>query len=477
MSKPAVNGPSASGSAHGPAQGPAPGSARPVGKSTYFFGALGGLLFGYDLGVVAGALLFLKPELHLTSLEVGMVTSSLLVGGMVGALGCGGLTDRFGRRFVVLVSGVLFGVGALGAAVAPGVATIIFFRFVMGLAVGAASVTVPVYLSEIAPARSRGALSGLNQLMISIGILLAYLVNLALSPAEAWRWMFGLGAVPAVLLLVGAWFQPESPRWLLKKGREDDARTVLARSREPAELEAELAEIREVNAAEQRRVEVRALVADARLRRVLLIGVGIAVLQQIIGINTVIYYAPTILKSVGFGDSAAILANAGLGALTVVVTVVMILWVVDRVGRRRPLMWGAVGMALSMLVLAAMFFSGSFRGGAGGVVSISALALFKVCFSLSWGGMVWIMLGEIFPLRVRGTAMGIATFGNWFGNFLVGLLFPVLLGTGTGTVFLVFMVLCVVAFGFAYAVVPETKGRSLEQIEEQLGLSEVRAKL
>ena len=444
---------------------------RPIGGWTYFFGALGGLLFGYDLGVVAGALLFIKPEMGLSSWEVGLVTSSLLVGGMVAALGCGEVTDRYGRRATVLLAAVLFGVGAIGAAVAPNVAVVIVFRFVMGLAVGAASVTVPIYLSEIAPARARGRLSGLNQLMISTGILVAYLVNLALSPAQAWRWMFGLGAVPAVLLLVGAYFQPESPRWLVKKGRTEEARAVLASSRGAAETEAELAEIVRINEAERTSPGFAEVLRDTRLRRILLVGVGLAFLQQIIGINTIIYYAPTILKTIGFTDSAAILANAGLGVLTVIVTVIMLLWVVDRIGRRRPLIYGAVGLAAAMALLGALFYSTGLAGGAAGWVAIAALAFFKVCFSLSWGGLVWIMLGEIFPLRARGTAMGMATFMNWFGNFLVGLLFPVLLGVGTGLVFFVFAALCVVTFLFALFKVPETKQRSLEDIERQLGLS------
>jgi sugar porter (SP) family MFS transporter len=454
---------------------PTTGSAtRSVGRSTYFFGALGGLLFGYDLGVVAGALLFLTPEFGLTPLEKGLVTSSLLVGGMIGAVGCGRITDRYGRRFTVLLSAVLFAVGAIGAGLAPDVATIIVFRVIMGLAVGAASVTVPVYLSEIAPAGSRGRLSGLNQLMISSGILLAYLVNLALSPFGAWRWMFALAAVPAIALFAGALFQPESPRWLLTKGREDDARAVLARSRGPEELEAELAEIRSVIAAERVRTGFRELFADTRLRRVLWLGIGLAVFQQIIGINTIIYYAPTILTQLGYGNSAAIVANAGLGALTVVITVLMIMYVVDRVGRRTPLILGAIGMCASMILLAVVFFSGV-TSASGGWLAIIGLAAFKVCFSLSWGGMVWILLGEIFPLRVRGTAMGVATLTNWLGNFLVGLLFPVLLSVGAGTVFVVFAVLCGLACGFAYKWLPETRGRSLEQIEEGLGAEPGRA--
>lgn len=432
--------------------------------STYFFGALGGLLFGYDLGVVAGALLFITPELGLSPWQAGMVTSALVVGAMVGALVCGRLTDRFGRRAVVLLSAVLFALGAVGAAFAPDVLWIVLFRAVMGLAVGGASVTVPVYLSELAPAAARGALSGLNQLMISSGILLAYLVNLALEPFGAWRWMFGVAAIPAVLLFVGAWWQPESPRWLVQKGREAEARAVLGRSRDAVEVDAEIAEIRQVS--EVRQVGFAELLRDRQLRKLLVLGLGLAVLQQIIGINTIVYYAPTVLKSIGFGDSAAIITNAGLGALTVVVTVVM-LGIVDRVGRRRPLIFGALGMTACMVLLGLVFLSGDVGGGGWGWVAIAGLALFKICFSLSWGGMVWIMLGEIFPLRARGLAMGVATFGNWAGNFVVSMFFPVLLGVLGGGVFLMFAAVGVVAFLFALLAVPETKGRTLEDIEAQ----------
>ncbi len=450
---------------HGPSiAGTPPG--RGVRPSTYFFGALGGLLFGYDLGIVAGALLFIKPQMHLSSFQVGEVTSSLLVGAMGGALLCGPVTDRIGRRTVVLSASVIFGIGAVGAALS-GFVGILVFRCLMGVAVGAISVTVPVYLSEIAPARARGTLSGLNQLMISSGILVAYLVSLALKSGGQWRWMFGLAAVPAVLLLIGGWFQPESPRWLVKKDREDEARAVLATSRTPQELDAEIADIQRVNAVQH--VGISEILADRRLHRLLLIGGGLALLQQIVGINTIIYYAPTILKSIGYKSSGAIIANAGLGGLTVAVTLFMLLFVVDRVGRRTPLILGAIGMAAAMALLAILFYSSGVKGGASGWVAIIGLALFKTSYSLSWGGLVWIMLGEIFPLRARGPAMGAATFLNWTGNFAVGLLFPTLLGAGTGTVFVLFGALCLVACAFAYTMIPETKGRSLEELEEELG--------
>ncbi len=441
-----------------------------LGPATYVFGALGGLLFGYDLGVVAGALLLIKPEMGLTAIEVGFVTSSLLVGCMIGALGCARLADALGRRGLVVVAGTVFALGCLVAAIAPNLAIIVTGRFVMGLAVGALSVTVPIYLSEIAPARVRGGLSGLNQLMISSGILVAYLVNLGLSGPGQWRYAFGLALVPAIALVIGVYFQPESPRWLMRRGQVDAARAVLARITD--DVDTEVGRIREVLAGPAR-PSVRVLLGDRRLRRVLLVGVGIAFLQQVIGINTIIYYAPTILTALGFGRSAALLANAGLGALTVVVTVIMLL-VVDRIGRRRPLIYGAIAMAVAMAALGTVFsvvgFSvvGLKSSGAAGWLAIGCLALFKISFSMSWGGMAWILLGEVFPLNVRGTAMSMATFANWAGNLFVGLFFPVLLGVGTGVVFYLFAAIGVISCAFAIRFVPETRGRTLEQIEQEL---------
>ncbi|HWC80339.1 MAG TPA: sugar porter family MFS transporter [Pseudonocardiaceae bacterium] len=441
---------------------------RRRGAATYVFGALGGLLFGYDLGVVAGALLLIKKEFDLSPLAQGFVTSSLLVGCMVGALAASPLADRFGRRWLVLVSGTVFGIGSLIAASAANVGVIITGRVVMGLAVGALSMAVPIYLSEIAPARLRGALSGMNQLMISSGILIAYLVNLGLDHTGQWRIAFGLAVVPAIALVIGVYFQPESPRWLVKHGRAAEARAVLAGRNDADQVDAQFAEIQQVLAAGQTRSRIGALLRNRRVRRVLLIGVGIAFLQQVIGINTIIYYAPTILKTLGFADSAALIANAGLGAVTVAATVLM-LFLVDKIGRRRPLIFGALSMAVAMAALGVVFFTAGLKGGgAAGWVAIIALAWFKISFSLSWGGMAWIMLGEIFPLSVREPAMAVSTFVNWAGNLLVGLFFPVLLAIGTGQVFFLFAIIGLVAFGFAIAVVPETKGKSLERIEQEL---------
>jgi sugar porter (SP) family MFS transporter len=253
----------------------------------------------------------------------------------------------------------------------------------------------------------------------------------------------------------------------MRRGRTEEARAVLARVIEPSEVEGALVQIRAVLDGPARPT-VSALVGDERLRRVLLVGVGVALLQQIIGINTIIYYAPTILTALGLADSAALIANAGLGTLTVVTTVIMLL-VVDKIGRRLPLIYGAIAMAVAMAVLGTVFsVAGLKSGGVASWLAIVCLALFKVSFSMSWGGVAWILLGEIFPLNVRGTAMSLAVFANWTGNLSVGLFFPVLAGIGTGFVFYLFALVGVISCLFALRFVPETKGRSLEQIEQQL---------
>lgn len=434
----------------------------------YAFGALGGLLFGYDLGVVSGALLYITPAFRLDATQQGYVTSSLLLGAMAGALLCVAVSDRLGRRPVVLVSGLVFLVGSIGAATAPTFDLILVGRLVMGITVGGLSVTVPIYLSEIAPPASRGALSGLNQLFISSGILLAYLVDLAFAHSQSWRWMFGLAAVPALALLGGLFFQPESPRWLVKQGREDEARAVLSRNRRPQEVDEEIAAIRVAAHRVVRREQVVVLLRAPALRRLLAIGVALAFLQQFCGINTIIYYAPTVLKQIGFQNSTALRVNVGFGILTLVVTIVMLVAVVDRFGRRRPLVLGALAMALCMAAMGVIFYTAGIGGGTTGWLTVLVLAAFKASYSLSWGGMVWIMLGEMFPLRVRAAAVGLATFANWTGNLLVGQFFPSLLKLGTGAVFFAFAAVCLLAFGFALRWIPETRYRTLEQIESDL---------
>ncbi len=429
---------------------------------TYGFGALGGFLFGYDIGVIGGALLFIRQEMGLTPFIQGVVVSALLVGAMIGAAISGHLNDRFGPRRLLMTAGLVLTIGALAAACATGATMLALCRIVIGLGVGAASVQVPIYLSEMAPTRIRGALTTLNQLMISIGIFVAFLVGYSLAGLGAWRVMIGLAAVPSLLLMLGMLRQPDSPRWLARHGRLDAARAVLLRSREPAEAERELAEM--VESGRGGGMRISEMLASPAARHGLIIACGLALLQQFLGINTIIYYAPTIFRAAGFGDSSAILVAVGLGAWTVIVTIVTS-QIVDRVGRRPLMLGGALMMAATMLALGIVFFTDGLHSAAGIGIAIACIALYKTAFSLSWGALVWVLLPEVLPLRARGAGMGVATPLNWAGNFLVALTFPVLLAVGAGTIFVIFACFAMAAFFFARRLLDETTGRSLEQIE------------
>jgi sugar porter (SP) family MFS transporter len=429
--------------------------------------ATGGLLFGYDTGVISGALLFIRQDFApLSPFVEGIIVSTLLVGAVLGALSGGPLSDRVGRRPTALLAAVIFGAGALAVAFAPSVAFIIFGRFLLGLGVGLASMIVPLYIAEIAPADRRGALVSLNQLMITIGILLSYIVGVIFTPIEGWRYMFGVALIPALILGIGMFMLPESPRWLFEHGQIAKARTVLSRSRSPEEVDREFQEMEEIKELEeeQARVSYKELLAPY-VRPALIIGIGLAIFQQVTGINTVIYYAPTILQGVGFSEGGAIAATAlGVGVVNVGFTILAV-YIIDRVGRRPLLIIGLIGMTISLALLGLVFATGG-AGGAAGLLATVCLALYIASFAISLGPVFWLMISEIYPLRIRGTAMSVASIANWGSNWLVALTFPVLLATlgGAGS-FWLFAVLGVVAWIFVYFRVPETKGRSLEEIE------------
>ncbi|MBA2511701.1 MAG: sugar porter family MFS transporter [Rubrobacter sp.] len=434
----------------------------------YFFGALGGMLFGYDTGVISGAILFITTDLDLNAFYQGLVVSSLLLGAMAGAGVAGPLSDRLGRRRIILIAAIVFSVGAIGAALAPNVGVLVLFRIVLGVAVGAAALIVPLYLSEVAPTEIRGAVSSLNQLMIVVGILLAYIVNALLAASEAWRTMLGLAVVPSLVLLVGMYFMPETPRWLVSRGRDDEARDVLRQTRDEESVEREVREIKEVERDEEG--GLRELAAPW-VRPALIVAVGLAIFQQIIGINTIIYYAPTTLTEAGFGDQAATYANVAIGVLNVIMTLVAIR-LIDRSGRVPLLVGGLVGMIVSLVVLGAsslLLPAPQSPTDPLAIITLAGLAAFIASFAVSWGPTVWVMLPEILPLRIRGTAMGLAIFLHWGANFVVSQTFPILLATvGAGAVFLGYAVVAVVALLFVRSRVTETKGRSLEQIEADL---------
>jgi SP family galactose:H+ symporter-like MFS transporter len=426
--------------------------------------ALGGFLFGYDTGVISGALLFLSTTFALSTEMQSVVTSAVLAGAFVAAGFGGWLADRFGRRFVMLDLALLFIIGALLSAFAGSVNALLVGRFLIGMCIGVVSFVAPLYIAEIAPPQQRGKLVSLNQLAITIGILVSYIVDTAYAAEGNWRWMLGLGAVPGILLAIGMAYLPESPRWLLKGGRETEAANVLTRIHGGADVIAEIADIKADLALERDTIGWRQLLGPM-FRRPMLLGVGLAIFQQITGINTVIYYAPTILQSAGYKSAtSAILATAGVGMINVAFTI-LALRIVDGAGRRVLLLVGTGGMAVSLLVLAAGFAFGSALPGFQWL-AIGSLMAYVAFFAIGLGPVFWLLISEIFPLVMRGRAMGVATVANWGFNLFVALTFLQLQRTyGPAATFALYALLSIVGWFFAYRLVPETKGLSLEAIE------------
>ena len=447
------------------------GSARVSGRMIYFFGALGGVLFGYDTGVISGALLFIPNDFKLTPFLQGAIVAGLLLGAMVGAAFAGRLSDRLGRRRLIIMAALLFTGGALLAALAPTVWVLIAARVIIGLAVGSAALVVPLYLSEIAPTDVRGAITSLNQLMIVCGILAAFVVNAILASSGDWRLMLGIAAVPSIVLLLGMLFMPETPRYLVHAGEEKEAHRVLEELPGDERPEERIGEIREIDSEEEAEISLGALWRAKWVRPALLVATGLAVFQQLVGINTIIYYAPTTLTNVGFAKTSAIYANLIIGVINVALTVVAIK-IIDRVGRRPMLFAGVAGMVASLLVLGVSLSAlpaPHHPGDPAAIITLVCLATFIAAFAATWGPVVWVMIPEVLPLSVRGTAMGVAVFGNWAANFAVSQTFPPLLkALGPGTVFLGYAALGLLAGAFVKAFVTETKGRSLEEIEGDL---------
>ncbi|MDW4334462.1 sugar porter family MFS transporter [Staphylococcus saprophyticus] len=432
-------------------------------KLIFFLGALGGLLYGYDMGVISGALLFIKDDIPLNSVTEGLVVASMLVGAIFGSGASGPLSDRLGRRRVVFVIAIVYIVGALILALAPSMPVLVIGRLVIGLAVGGSTAIVPVYLSEMAPTEQRGSLSSLNQLMITIGILSSYLINYAFTPIEGWRWMLGLAVVPSLILLIGVAFMPESPRWLLEHRSEKAARDVMKLTFKDSEINKEIADMKEINSISESTWNV---LKSPWLRPTLIIGCIFALLQQIIGINAIIYYAPSIFSKAGLGDATSILGTVGIGTVNVIITIVAIM-IIDKIDRKRLLVIGNIGMVASLLIMAVLIWTIGIQSSAW--IIVACLTLFIIFFGFTWGPVLWVMLPELFPMRARGAATGAAALVLSIGSLLVAQFFPILTEVlPVEQVFLIFAVIGICALIFVIKYLPETRGRSLEEIEADL---------
>ena len=436
-------------------------------RRVYALGALAAVLFGYDNGIIGAALLFIPRDLPLTPLQEGAVVSATVFGAMVGALGSGPAADRLGRQRILLSAGVVFTLGALGAGAAASVGILVTFRFILGLGIGIASVIVPLYLAEMAPARERGVVTSLNQYMIIVGTALSAALGYALAFVGSWRWMLLIGVFPAVVLMVGMLAMPDTPRSLIRRGQPDRARTVLVSLRgDTAETDRELAEITSLER-QQHDTHTLARLSAPWVRRLLLLGALLAIFQQITGINAIVYYAPTILTGFGVSKTTALLFGF-LNGLVNIGTIALVVRskVVDRRGRKPVLLAGLVGMSASLFAVGAAVLLLPVNSAALFVIAAAAFVAFTNTFSATWGPVLWVMLAEIFPLAIRGAAMAIATLFNWLAAFVISLTFPSFVAfAGIGSAFIVFAVIGVLLYPVVWWMVPETKERSLESLE------------
>jgi MFS transporter, SP family, galactose:H+ symporter len=436
---------------------------------------LAGLLFGYDQGVIAGALHGIQQDFDISTTVTEIITSWVTLGALFGALVAGELADRWGRRITILFAAGLFTVGAMIEAFAPGPDVLIVGRLVVGFGVGVASVAAPLYGAEMAPARLRGRFVSMYQLAITIGIFIAYLVDQALTNSDSWRLMLGVSAVPGVLLLMAMWPMPESPRWLWKRGRDDDAVAALTKVEPDADIAAWRSEAEAALAEDANQASWGELFSPA-LRRPLMIGVGLAVFQQITGINAIIYYANEIFGAAGFDtpQEQAAATTWAIGAVNVLATFVAVIYV-DRFGRKPLLQIGLVGMTLSLTVVGFCFLSldspsdGTTSTGTtsmAAVFTLVGLVVFIASFAFSLGPVVWTMINEIYPSRIRGRGVALATAANWGSAWLVSQFFLTLTDAiGQAGTFWLFAAFSVIAFVWITLRVPETKGKTLEEIE------------
>lgn len=465
---------------HGaPAQGSGPGVALPPLQAgphrldlIAIVATFGGLLFGYDTGVINGALEPMKADLGLTPVTEGLVTATLLIGAAVGAVIGGRVNDNLGRKKVLTIVAVIFFVGTLGCVFAPNLAVMLPSRFILGFAVGAASVTVPVYLAELAPTERRGTLSGRNELAIVLGQFLAFLINAIIANMwghheGVWRYMLAVAAIPAVALFVGMLKMPESPRWLISKNRHPEALDVLMQVRNEDRARAEIAEVEHL-AQEEAQAQQGGWsdMAVPWVRRLVITGCGLAAAQQLTGINSIMYYGTELLREAGFSSEAAIIANVANGVLAVIGTALCLFVIIDRVARRKLILFGFVATTtvhLLITIAATIMPAGTNRAYIILVLCVTFVFFMQTCLNAP----VWVALSEMFPLRLRGFGMGISVLVMWLVNATLTFSFPIIVSIfGLQGIFGLFFVVGLLALGFLVKFLPNTSGRSLEELEE-----------
>ena len=446
--------------------------------------AIGGFLFGFDSGVINGTVGALKQAFQSDAAVSGFNVASMLLGCAVGAFVAGNVADKFGRKFVMIIAAVLFTIAAWGSGIARSSDEFVVYRLLGGLAIGAASVICPAYISEIAPAAIRGRLASLQQLAIVLGLFVAFLSNYLIAHAaggstgkfwlgyEAWEWMFWVGMVPAVIFFVSLAFVPESPRYLVTAGNLDAARRVLARLSHPDDADHKVSEIQDTIRADHRpRMSDLYDKTHGRVYPILWAGIGLAVLQQFVGINVVFYYGEVLWKAAGFTEANALLQNVISGGVNIVATVLAII-LIDKIGRKPLLLWGSSGMALTLGLLTYIFATAPIENGnlhlrtSHGIIALLIANAYVFFFCVSWGPVMWVMLGEMFQNRFRGAALAVSGFAQWIANFAVTFTFPkLLLSFGLGTAYGIYTFFAIISIIFVVNGIEETKGKTLEEME------------
>ncbi|MEP3226134.1 MAG: sugar porter family MFS transporter [Parasphingorhabdus sp.] len=445
---------------------------------------IGGFLFGYDSGVINGTVDGLKAAFNSDSVGTGFNVASMLLGCAAGAFAAGKLSDMFGRRNLLLVAALFFIISAFGSGIAGSSMEFVIYRILGGLAVGAASVTAPAYVSEVTPASMRGRLSSIQQIMIIIGLTAAFLSNYLLAASagastnvfwwgyEAWRWMFWIEIIPATIFLLALLAIPESPRFLVVKGRDSQAENVLTRLFGGDAAAIKVKEIRE-SLTEDHAPKFADLVdkTSGKIRTIVWVGIGLATFQQLVGINIVFYYGAVLWQAVGFSENDALLINILSGSLSIIACLAAIA-LIDKIGRKPLLIIGSAGMAVTLGIMAIAFSSGSIVDGqlelsdnAGTIALISANA-YAALFNFSWGPVMWVMLGEMFPNQIRGSGLAVSGLAQWLSNFAITMAFPIMLvSIGLAGAYGFYAICAAVSVLFVYKMVKETRGKELEEME------------